>query len=108
MIATLTSWGDGYCDECGAGTCACTTTRVGWRIYRVTASGLEWEWVADLENRLKRARMIAWTRESWQWCVYRPVIVEAIRIVRLIHRRILYPMSGWLAKVGKQKRGQKI
>lgn len=47
---------------------------------------------------------IRWERWCWQWNEYRFHYIALICITVLIHRRLMFSMSGWLARAGYKKR----
>jgi hypothetical protein len=49
-------------------------------------------------RRLKRER---W---CWQWNEYRIQYIKLICIMAFIHRRLMFHISGWLARAGYKKR----
>lgn len=54
---------------------------------------------------LARTARVSWVRWSWTWREYRDPMPKIIAHVRLVHRRLMFHMSGWLLKTGKAMRG---
>lgn len=50
---------------------------------------------------------IEWERYCWTLNEYTAVMVCVLLAVRLIHRKILFSLSGWLGRAGKKKRDGK-
>jgi hypothetical protein len=48
-----------------------------------------------------------WERWCWQFNEYFFIVKRIEQTIRLIHRKILFSLSGWLARAGKKKRSGK-
>lgn len=71
------------------------------------ASSWDDDYLIQIYKHLERLEKIAWLRWSWEFTEYLPKVKKLFLQTRLIHRKICFSLSGWLARTGKKKKDGK-